>query len=186
MALGVVVNLTNLLVKYLDVALNAFTLRDVRACEPVALSHAHAYQLGAPRHHRQQQLLRRGGQPVEQALAFVAVVQRARKLRQRFGIDAVGLGEMAQRFGKGVRLARVNHYDGKAMGAQGSSRHLLQAPGGLQQHDGNAVRHGLELAQQHGHASLVVAKGLRFSVLTQGHLQRVFGDVNAYEKSFSR
>lgn len=93
---------------------------------------------------------------------------------------------MAQRFGKGVRLARVNHDDGKAMGAQGSSRHLLQAPGGLQQHDGNAVSHGLELAQERGHASLVVAKGLRFIVLTQGHLQRVFGDVNAYEKSFSR
>jgi hypothetical protein len=140
----------------------------------VALGHQHLEQLPATRHQRRQAA---GG----------LVGQRPRggsdrlgEMRDRLGVQAVGLGQAPHRAGEGAHLARVDDRDRQAGRGQGRRQPDLQAAGGLE-HD-QRRREGGQALDQRRHAPLVVVDGEALAGRAQVDLEPVLGDVDADEQ----
>jgi len=95
----------------------------------------------------------------------IAPEQNGGQFCQRFGIDAISLGEPAHRFGEVARLFGIDDRHGKAGRLQGTGDRAFVAAGGL--HDHQTDTEGLQRRRQGGMTVAVISEAAGFQCATQ-------------------
>ena len=144
-----------------------------RALPPVALGHQHRQHLAAPGDQTSDGLLLLLGQGPG------AGPHRLGEVGQRLGVHPVGLGQPAGGPGEVPHLAGVDHYYRQAARGQEGSYRRLQAPRGLQQHQGWGE--APEPPEQLLQPLLAVGQAEAPALGTDGHRQPLLADVDAHE-----
>src|SRR5574337_127374 len=179
MGLGpVLVDARQLLAERLDDRVDALARLGVRQGQAVTFSHQHGDELAPATDQRGQGLLLGAGQRLDEALALRMTFDDLAQLRQDVRIDAVGLGQLPHGTGEVARLPGVDDRHGMAGRLQGAGHGRLQPTCGF--HDHQADWPCAQMAGQRLDALGVIGQAQRGLFQSQGHLQRVLGDVDAH------
>jgi hypothetical protein len=104
---------------------------------------------------------------------------RLGEARDRFGVQAIGLGEPPGGAGEVADLARVDDHQRQAGGAERRGDGRLKAPGGLK-HDQPRGKRG-EAVGQRREAGGVAVESKRLPSRAHVHVEPALGDVDADE-----
>ncbi len=104
------------------------------------LRHQHREQLSAAGDQSRELALLRIGQRADKALQIAAPQEHCGQFGQGFGVDTIGLRELAHGLGEMASLLGIDHRHGKAGSLQRTGHCRFVAAGGLHDDQGHAER----------------------------------------------